>query len=127
LNNLAKMPPRGLKQNVILTVERTETEEIWTRNFEGKIFRTSQFEKNGYMIEKSGPVALKFNLTEKDGSIYFVQKQTLFFGLAAPQLFGLRTIANSIENENGWKVDVEVRSPLFGLMLCYKGLVKMER
>lgn len=127
LNNLAKMPPKGLQQKVSLVVERNENEEIWTRDFQGKIFRTTQFVKKGCMIEKSGPAALKFNLSEKNGSIHFIQKQMLFFGIVAPKIFGLQTIANSIEDENGWKVDVEVRSPLFGLMLKYKGAVKIKK
>lgn len=127
LNRISKMPPKGLQQKVTLTVERTDNEEVWTRDFQGKIFRTIQFEKNGYMIEKSGPAALQFILSEKNGNIHFVQKNMLFFGMVAPKIFGLQSIANSIEDENGWKVDVEVRSPLFGLMLKYKGEVKLEK
>lgn len=126
LNLIAKMPPKGLQQHVKLRVERNEKEEIWTRDFEGKIFTTIQFEKNGYMIEKSGPAALKFQISVIGNSIHFVQKHTLFFGIAAPKIFSLQSTANSIEDENGWKVDVEVKSPLFGLMLRYKGKVNIE-
>jgi hypothetical protein len=126
LNVISKMPPKGLQQKVTLVIERKENEELWTRDFGGKIFRTNQFEKNGYMIERSGPAALKFNLSVKENSIHFIQSQTLFLGIAAPGFIGLQTIANSTESENGWKVEVEVRSPLFGLMLRYKGEVKIE-
>ncbi len=126
LNKLSKMPPKGNDQHIILTIERSEDMETWKRYFTKQIFSTDQFAKNGSLHERSGLMTLTFNMSVKNGSLYIVQEKTLFAGIPLPKFMGVHATATSIEEGNGWRVSVEVRSPLLGLMLRYSGLVQLE-
>lgn len=127
LNKISNMPPEGKNLKLVLEINRIEHKETWKRNFNGKIFSTDQFKKKGLMYERSGLMTLVFMVFVKDGSLYFEQTLTKFASIPLPKFMGVHTTASSIEEDDGWRVSVEVISPLFGLMLKYTGLVQLER
>lgn len=127
LNKIANMPPEGKMMDLILEIKRFENKETWKRSFKRKIFSTEQFAKRGLMYERSGFMNLIFSLSVKDGSLYFEQKGTKFAGIPLPKILGVQTTASTIEVDNGWRVCVEVRSPIFGLMLKYSGSIQLEK
>lgn len=126
LNKLSKMPPKGNNQKIKLRIERTEEKEIWERYFTKQTFSTDQFAKNGSLHERSGLMTLTFKMFVKEGGLYVVQESTLFAGIPLPKFMGVHATATSVEEGNGWRISVEVRSPVLGLMLRYSGLVKLE-
>jgi hypothetical protein len=127
LNRISKMPPEGKDMKLRLEIKRFEDHEIWNRIFNERIFSTDQYAKNGLMLERSGWIGLGFELSTKNGALYFQQKFTKFAGIRVPGIIGLKSIASCIEEKDGWKVSVEVRSPIVGLVLKYNGSVQVVR
>lgn len=126
-NRMNKMPPEGKNQQLILEVKRFEDKETWKRSFNGKIFSTDQYESKGFLIERDKVIVLGFCLTIKDGSLYFEQKFTKFAGIRLPKFLGIFSTASATEENNGWKVEVGIRSPILGLLLKYNGVVQLEK
>ena len=136
MNKMNGLPPEGKNQELQLEITRSLTNEVWKRSFKasqngssgrGDIFSTTQFERKGLMVEKSGLINFGFNLITKEGAMYFQQKFMRFAGIPVPKIFGVQTKASCAEENGSWCVTVEVRSPLFGLMLKYSGIVQLKK
>ena len=127
MNKMNGLPPEGKNQELQLEIIRSPTNEVWKRSFNGQIFSTTQFERKGLMVEKSGLISFGFSLLAKEGAMYFQQKYMRFAGIPVPNFFGVHTKASCAEENGSWHVSVEVRSPLFGLMLKYSGIVQLKK
>jgi hypothetical protein len=125
INRSNGLPPEGIGQALELEVIRRKDMETWNRKFTSNTFTTVQFEKKGLLVEKDGPVSIGFKLTVEQDSICYKQVYMKYMGFPIPGFFSLKSKAKATEEENGWRVEVEVRAPVVGLILKYKALVKL--
>ncbi len=126
-NKMNGLPPEGKNMDLILDVVRLEEKEIWRRSFNGKIFSTDQYVRNGFLAERAGSVELGFKVYVKDHSLFFEQVYTRFLGIRLPGFMSIFSKASAVEHEDGWKVEVNTLSPLLGQILNYKGCVRIEK
>ncbi len=126
LNRCFAMPREGKNVLTKLHIIRTENKEIWTREFNNQIFRTEQFIKNDLLIEQMGKIVLAFSLHEKKSGLEFRHEFSGVFSMKLPKIMSVATTA-FIEAENdGWRIHVETRAPIVGLLLKYYGTFTVE-
>ncbi len=126
LNRCFAMPREGKNVLTRLQIIRTENKEIWTREFNDQIFRTEQFIKNDLLIEQMGKIVLAFSLHEKKSGLEFRHEFSGIFSMKLPKIMSVATTA-FIEAENdGWRIHVETRAPIVGLLIQYYGTFTVE-
>ncbi len=125
-NKINGLPPEGKNQILELEVIRNEKLETWSRKFNPSVFTTSQFTKKGRLYEKDGAVTLTFELKVEEGNLAYHQTNMYVYGFPVPSIFAIKSKAMASEMENGWQVKVEVKAPIFGLILKYDAQVQIN-
>jgi hypothetical protein len=126
-NKISGLPPAGDHQDLELEVLRNPTNETWNRKFTNEVFTTIQFEKNGQLVEKDGPISMIFNLKVENGDMIYEQVRMKFWGITVPRFLSMISSARAIEQNNGWSVTVSVNGPLVGNILTYHAEVTIEK
>ncbi len=126
-NKLLRMPSAGKRVKVELRINRSSDREIWARKFNQHVLKTEQFHRNGYLIEKVGSIMIGFKLSVKDGGLEFRQDFACIHNIRLPKVMSINTTAYSKGEGDGWYVNVELTSPVLGLLLRYYGLIKLEK
>jgi hypothetical protein len=100
--------------------------ETWTRTFDGKSFKSHQYEGVGrwekLLVERFGPLCFSMELVPKEGCrLELVIRGWKAFGV--PMLLWLCPRSNSFESvETGhFHFNVEISHPLVGLIVNYRG------
>src|SRR5688572_655138 len=68
-NKMSGLPPAGDHQELQLEVLRNPRSETWNRKFKNDILSTTQFEKNGLLVEKDGSISMIFKLKIENGHL----------------------------------------------------------
>lgn len=103
--------------------------ETWIRDFGGHRFRSHQSpgrgRNQGMMVERFGPVAFGLQMRLDGKRLYLVPQRWTMFGLPMPHF--LLPGGDSFETtQNGeYQFDVELRAPLAGLVVAYKGHLQL--
>jgi len=120
------------RDNPSATVDVTVRNNEWFRQFDGKHLKSKWSLKNGLVLEDFGLFQFGFHLKPftKSGvtkGFHHVTKRMYILGIPIPRFLGL--VADGItrvsESGDGWFVDVEVSSPIFGLLVSYQGHVQL--
>jgi hypothetical protein len=105
--------------------------ERWTRDFGGKVFSSLQScgsGKNQYLlVERFGVVCIALALVIREERLLLIPRRWSICGLPLPKR--LVPGGNSFEaEENGqFHFDVEIRVPVIGLIVGYRGQLVPER
>lgn len=100
-------------------------EERWTRDFGGKTFTSVQFCGSGrdqhLLVERFGIISVSLALVVEEDRLLLIPRRWTMLGLPMPKV--LLPGGNSFETEkNGqFHFDVEIRAPVAGLIVAYKG------
>lgn len=126
---LFRFPKAATASKICVTLTpKSNGSEIWERNFDGKKFRSVQrlgTGKNEHLLmEKFGPIEVAIALLIKDDKMFLETKSWSFLGILMPKF--LMPNGKSFETEeNGCFVfNVEIKAPLVGLIVAYKGKLK---
>ncbi|HZG30630.1 MAG TPA: DUF4166 domain-containing protein [Ensifer sp.] len=101
--------------------------ELWTRDFGGKTFSTTQSLGQGseshLLIERFGAVSIALALVKEGDRLFFIPRGWRIFGLPLPAF--LLPSGRSYETETDGKFcfNVEISVPLIGLVVAYRGLL----
>ena len=120
-----KFPKASEKVAVSVKFERLANHDKWTRDFGGQVF-TSTFTCGAgryehLLCERFGPVALGMALVPEGNRLNLVMRMWGFLGVPLPRF--LAPAGDSfeyVENER-FCFDVEIRLPLAGFVIRYKG------
>ena len=99
--------------------------EHWVRTFGKKSFSSYQYSGKGrdchLVVERFGIVSVALAVVAMDDRLYFIPRRWKMLGIPLP--VALAPSGNSFEyQENGvFKFHVEIRVPLVGLIVAYKG------
>ena len=128
----AGVPPPAERVSVQLVVSRRGRVERWQRTFGARRLATCQSEAGGLLVERAGPLEIRFRLTVRDGSLLYRQVG-LALCLGPLRLPLPRWLALHIAGREGPTGDpdrtsltVEVAGPRGGLLFSYHGSVRWE-
>ncbi|WP_416355007.1 DUF4166 domain-containing protein [Aureimonas phyllosphaerae] len=122
---ILRFPAAGEAVPVTVTVEPHGAGEVWTRDFDGHVFRSTQWAgvDRGEMLlfERFGPVCVATALVLHAGRLELVQRRAWCLGLPVPRW--LPTFGEAFETQGGGSFcfDVTIRAPVIGLVVAYRG------
>lgn len=124
---LCGLPREGRGTELALRVEQDGPAQVWRRRFGATEIVTRQRARAGLLCEQFGLLELGFRLVATRQGLRFDQRAaTLVLGplrLPWPRWLAPRIAAEVRPLDSGAAVDVQVRAPLFGLILRYAGQV----
>jgi hypothetical protein len=119
------LPREGKAIPVTVRFEPKGGREIWRRNFAKKAFSSVQSEGKGradrLLRESFGPVAVDLALPVEEGRLTLVPRRWSIFGIPLPLALGPRGEAYESAKDGRFNFDVEIRLPLGGLLIRYRG------
>lgn len=118
-------PQAGEEQPVKVHFTRSPGQEVWTRNFAGKIFKSIQTVGTGrdahLIVERFGPFRVALALEIIGPKLYLRPRHWSFLGLRLPQ-FLLPADTSFESEENGqFHFNVTIGARLIGLIVSYRG------
>tara|TARA_R110001583_G_scaffold71050_5_gene200546 strand:- start:58729 stop:60348 length:1620 start_codon:yes stop_codon:yes gene_type:complete len=119
-----KFPPASTKCPVTVTKTRTDTGEIWQRNFNGKIFRSFCIASPlAYRFrERFWPFQYEMDVVVQDCSIQLPVRRGWFLGIPLPRFLLPRSDSREYVADGVFHFDVGLSAPLGGgLIVRYRG------
>jgi hypothetical protein len=125
LRNLAAaalgIPPPG-EYDLLLEVSLHVAGQRWVRRFGVHTLETIQSDYRGLLVESSGSGSLGFELAVESGALLFLPRRAWVLGVRLPLWLAPRIEAENWPMEpDGWRVRVQFRVPLLGLVGEYEG------
>ena len=124
---LGGLPPAGENVPMRLRVVPDGEREHWHREFGKHKLSSIQWEQNGLLMEKLGPVTLAFRLETDSTTLYLHRVKAWGLNFLRLPLF-LAPNGEGIETgqENGCAIIARASMPLLGQLVQYEGLVLPE-
>lgn len=120
-----RFPKAGNRVPVSVTLAPFGDKEVWTRNFGGQEFSSTQSLGTGrnrhLIVERFGPISVALALVVSGERLTLVPRRWSVLGLPMPKF--LMPGGESFETlRNGnFAFDVEMSAPIVGLIVAYKG------
>jgi uncharacterized protein DUF4166 len=99
--------------------------EVWTRHFGERAFSSEQWQGTGrfagLFCERFGAFTFGLELEPIDGRLYFNVACASVMGIPLPVWLTPVSITSEFEREGRFHFDVEIRHPLAGLIVGYRG------
>lgn len=119
-----RLPRAGDSVTVRLEVTETPRGTEWSRFFGLDATKTVQTVKSGRMVESSGQATITFDVRVSEGSVLYSSVGASLYGISLPRALAPRAKGVVSATVDGWLVDVEIASPLFGLLCAYRAELK---
>ncbi len=128
---LFALPPPGRAIPVAVRFTPTPDGEIWTRQFGGHHFSTTQSAGRGrwewLVVERFGPVAFGIALVIDRSRLLLRLRRWSLFGLPLPLWLGPRSDAYEHAEGGRFNFDVAISHPLTRLLVRYRGWLVPSR
>ena len=99
--------------------------ETWTRAFGDRSFSSRQFAGrggwDGLLCEQFGPLTFALALVAREGRLELIPRGWRFFGVPMPMWLCPGSIGCETVEDGEFHFDVEIRHPLTGLIVRYRG------
>jgi hypothetical protein len=122
---LAGFPRTAAETDVEVHFLARDGIEIWTRRFGGKVFRSVQMAGGNaeapLLAEDLGPFRILMALVVEDGRLLLQVRGWRFLGLPMPMALAPGGTVHEEERDGRFRFHVEVRAPLVGLIVRYRG------
>lgn len=110
---------------VTVTFAPEQGMERWTRDFGGKTFTSVQTCGAGrdqhLLVERFGVIAVSLALVVDEGRLFLIPRRWSLFGLPMPKALLPKGESFETEENGQFRFDVEIRAPIAGLIVAYKG------
>jgi hypothetical protein len=124
IGRLFGLPPGGANVPLSISMREDDGVEIWERDFGGDRFSSRLYARDGSLVEQFGPVLGIMTLkNEADGLSMHMQGWRLGW-VPIPRWMAPSVRAAEREVEGVFHFDVEIRIPLAGLLIGYRGWLK---
>jgi hypothetical protein len=104
--------------------------EIWTRRFSDRSFFSEQWQGagrfEGLLCERFGAFTFGLALERAEGRLHFNVKRAEIFGIPLPAALTPVSHSSEYERDGRFHFDVEIRHPLAGLLIGYRGWLVIE-
>ncbi len=128
---LIGFPRSGTDIPVGVDFELKGEREIWRRNFAGKTFSSTQEEGRGryrrLMVERFGLAKFGFALVEDNGNLLLILRRWSVFGIPLPPVLGPQGNTYEHAENDRFNFSVEIKLPIFGLVVRYNGWLQRKR
>ncbi len=113
----------GADQPITITMDVKNNKEIWTRTIDDQSFRSvlSKGVKPHEIYERFGPVKFKMLFRIQDGKLHYDIVSAKLLGLPFPKFLLPKSISHERVQDGRFFFDVEIRLPLLGRLISYKG------
>ena len=123
--------PKAGKNDLIVDISHQEDGMHWDRSFNHVMEMKSIFEpigniKNGYWLERTGPLHMKLTVEIKDGGWYWNALSYKFLGITLPNWLLPQSEAYKYIENGKYRFCVAFSAPFLGKLLSYSGLLSME-
>lgn len=125
LCGIMRLPAPGSTVPVTVTFERHGDAERWCRDFAGRRYESTLFERRGLMVERMGPATNIFRVSVQDGELRLDLVGFRFLGIPFPAALRPRCHAREREEDGCYIFDVPVSLWRLGRVIRYTG--RMER
>jgi Domain of unknown function (DUF4166)/Saccharopine dehydrogenase NADP binding domain len=116
-------PPAG-DSPLHVTFDEHLGRETWTRDFNGKCFKSILAQSGGKLTESFGPLTFKFNLTPENQSLNMHLLGWTAFGVTMPLWLAPTTKAREWADGDDFCFDVAIDLPFIGRVVRYEGRLK---
>ena len=103
--------------------------EAWQRRFGDQTLLSRQDARNGNVIvERVGWFSLHLQLRVRRDQLWIRSSKAKLYGIRLPAILGIRVAAQERAIcPDSFRCNVRVCSPLFGLLLSYAGVLRLEK
>lgn len=122
---LLGLPPAGDDIALTLEVRPDGERERWVRDFGGRVVETTQWARDGKLVEASGPGRLGFRLAADARSLRMDCEDAWLLAAPLPGPLRIRAAAVELARDDGWDVDVTIAAPGVGLLVRYEGALTL--
>ena len=122
---LTRLPKEGSNLRTTVEVLAMNDREAWFRRIGKSKLMSKQSIRNGQLVERFGPMTIRFLTVVKDGGLIYQSDQTRLFGLPVPKFARLSITASTMPSRVGWVVLVQVHFGKFGTICQYEGEMQL--
>lgn len=115
------LPPEGRDQPLRVTFEPVGGKETWSRQFGSAPFRSVQYQRGGFLLERVGPTTFVFSALASPEGLALRLDGFRLLGVPLPRLLHPAVRTFESERDGRYHFEVEARLPLFGLLVRYAG------
>jgi hypothetical protein len=127
---MMSFPPASADIPVRVTFESTSRGEVWRRTFGRHSFQSSQFDGRGksdrLIVERFGALEFAMALVLEGRRLNLITRRWSAFGIPLPLWLAPRSHAYESEEDGVFNFFVEIRHPLVGLIVRYRGWLKPQ-
>ncbi len=128
---LAGFPPRPGQYPITFSGRPDETGEVWTRQFGDARFQThlnaGPDNDVSTIQERFGALRAVFALSISGGSVTWNTVAVYLFGIPLPRFVRPTFDAREWEDNGAYMFDVDLRAPVLGRMIRYRGRLTPDR
>lgn len=127
LRRLLGLPSPGLHQTLEFFIERDGRSETWTRRFAQDEMRSvlTRSADSTHLIERLGPVTLRFALRQDASGIDWHVCRVSAFGLPLPRAWTGDVRSRSSMHNGRYAFAIDTRLPLVGRLVAYRGWLEI--
>ena len=118
-------PPASPSVPVQVRMSELDDGELWERDFGGVRFRSTQHRGEGrdagLIVEKFGAIRVALAIFLRDDRLVLLPRQWAFLGIPMPRALLPKGESYEMEADGRFCFDVQIRLPLFGLIVSYQG------
>jgi hypothetical protein len=113
-------PPPG-RQSLHVQFSEMHGEEIWTRDFGGRQFRSHLSQHSSWLVERFGPLRFAFDLPSDERGLTMVMRRWWLGPFPLPLWLAPRSIAREWAEDGRFHFDVPIALPIIGRLVHYRG------
>ncbi|MGL5010261.1 MAG: DUF4166 domain-containing protein, partial [Paracoccaceae bacterium] len=118
---IMRFPPATADTPLTVTMVREGEAEVWTRNFNGRRFRSTLRIRHGQMTERFGLMTFTIGLNVRDNTLHYPVTAGRIAGLPLPRALLPRSDATETADGPRARFDVALSLPLIGAIVRYQG------
>jgi len=128
---LFRFPPAARDIPIRVDFALRDGREIWRRDFDGRSFTSTQEEGRGrfdrLLCERFGPFAFGLALVCEGGRLNLLARAWSVFGIPMPRALVPHVTAYENVEDGRFRFYVEIKLPLIGLIVRYRGWLVPSR
>jgi hypothetical protein len=111
---------------VTVTMQRRGADEVWTRDFNGRRFRSTLRLRQGQMTERFGPMTFTIALHLRDGALHYPVTAGHCLGIPIPKRWLPISVATEVAEGQNACFDVALSLPYIGFIVRYQGVLRPQ-
>lgn len=115
------LPATRERAPLTVTIRKSDTGEVWWRDFSGETMVSTLSERNSHLSERLGPVRFGFELRVRDGAINWAVRNVALIGIPLPTGWFTGVSAREYAVDERYHFDVRASLPLIGRLIEYRG------